>query len=140
LVEPQDHLKTYIRDLIEKGHRIQWINAGAFDQTGVLPLTITSRDDSCTFVSLPDNGAELSKIMVPVRTLNEIAASSNAPPPEIIKIDAEGLDLQVLDGASDLLGKQRSSSLKLCFALFLTKTVWLRSSDAWTKPVTESWT
>jgi len=105
LVEPQDNLKIHIKDLIESGHKIQWITAGASDQSGVLPLTITSRDDSCTFVALQENGIDLPTVMVPVRTLNEIVASSSAPPPDIIKIDAEGLDLQVLDGASDLLGK-----------------------------------
>ena len=38
-------------------------------------------------------------------TLNEIVSASSAPPPEIVKIDAEGFDLKVLAGASDLLGK-----------------------------------
>ena len=44
-------------------------------------------------------------ISVPVMTLNEIVSASSAPPPEIVKINAEGFDLKVLAGASDLLGK-----------------------------------
>jgi hypothetical protein len=42
---------------------------------------------------------------VPVTTLNQIVASSDAPPPDMVKIDAEGFDLKVLAGASDLFGK-----------------------------------
>ncbi len=42
--------------------------------------------------------------MLPVKTLNEIVASTGAPQPEMVKIDAEGFDLKVLAGASDLLG------------------------------------
>ena len=38
-------------------------------------------------------------------TLNEIVSSAGVPLPEIVKIDAEGFDLKVLAGASDLLGK-----------------------------------
>jgi hypothetical protein len=40
-----------------------------------------------------------------VTTLNEIVRSRSESPPDMVKIDAEGLDLKVLDGASDLFGK-----------------------------------
>ena len=38
-------------------------------------------------------------------TLNKLVASSDAGLPEMVKIDAEGFDLKVLAGASDLLAK-----------------------------------
>jgi hypothetical protein len=44
-------------------------------------------------------------VEVPLRTLNEIVASSGLPIPAMVKIDAEGLDLKVLAGASELVGK-----------------------------------
>jgi len=106
LVEPQDHLKTHIQDLLSAGHKIHWINAGAGDTPGTFPFTISHRDDSSTFVIDADQ-ARLTgqpQIMLPIRTLNEIVSSTGAPTPEMVKIDAEGLDLQVLAGASDLLG------------------------------------
>jgi FkbM family methyltransferase len=106
LVEPQDHLKTHIQDLLDAGHQIHWITAGAGDTPGVFPFSIAHRDDSSTFVLSADQAraAGHQQIMVPIRTLNEIVASSAAPPPDMVKIDAEGLDLQVLNGASNLLG------------------------------------
>lgn len=104
LVEPQDHLKVHLQDLLARGCKITWINAGAADHSGTLPFTISYRDDSSTFdPTLTDAGA--ARISVPVVTLNEIVSKSSAPQPEIIKIDAEGFDLKVLAGASDLLGK-----------------------------------
>jgi FkbM family methyltransferase len=107
LVEPQDHLKRHIQDLLDGGYKIQWINAGVADQSGSLPMSIAPQDGSSTLV-LTDRhgrstGAQLTTI--PVKTLNEIASSSGAPLPEMVKIDAEGFDLKVLQGASDLLGK-----------------------------------
>jgi FkbM family methyltransferase len=103
LVEPQDHLKVHIQDLVERGCKITWINAGVSDASGTLPFYISYRDDSSTFVLPPGNG-EASQISVPVKTLNEIVSSASSCP-EMVKIDAEGFDLKVLAGASDLFGK-----------------------------------
>jgi FkbM family methyltransferase len=104
LVEPQDHLKVHIQDLLDRGYKITWINAGVAQHSGTLPFTISYRDDSSTFASTPVDAAA-PRISVCVTTLNEIASAASAPPPEMVKIDAEGFDLKVLAGASDLLGK-----------------------------------
>ena len=94
----------HIEDLLARGCKITWINAGASDRSGTLPFTISYRDDSSTFdPTLADAGA--ARISVPVVTLNEIVSAAGAPSPEMVKIDAEGFDLKVLAGASDLLGK-----------------------------------
>jgi len=72
-------------------------------------LTIAGRDDSSTFVLSEDEAraAGLRQVPVEVRTLNDIMSSRKAPLPDLVKIDAEGLDLKVLDGASELMGKTR---------------------------------
>jgi FkbM family methyltransferase len=104
VVEPQDHLKVHMQDLFDRDCKITWINAGVADKSGVLPFTVSYRDDSSTFApTQADAGAPT--ISVPVKTLNEIVSASNAALPEVVKIDAEGFDLKVLAGASDLLGK-----------------------------------
>lgn len=105
LVEPQDHLKVYVQDLVERGCKIEWINAGASDEPGTLQFGISYRDDSSSFL-LGENPVDGGKtISVRVTTLNEIVAMSGAPAPEMVKIDAEGFDMKVLAGASDLFGK-----------------------------------
>lgn len=104
LVEPQDHLKVHIQDLLDHGCKITWINAGVADKSDTLPFTISYRDDSSTFApTLVDAGTP--RISVPVKTLNEIVSEASAPTPEMVKIDAEGFDLKVLAGASHVLGK-----------------------------------
>jgi FkbM family methyltransferase len=107
LVEPQDHLRTHIQDLLDRGCKIQWINAGAGDKSGSLPFTLARRDDSCTFALTEKQAREAGfpQAAIAIKTLNEIAASTSALPPDMVKIDAEGFDLRVLAGASDLLGK-----------------------------------
>lgn len=106
LVEPQDELKVYVQDLIDRGYSIQWINAGVSDRPGVFPLHILGHDQSSTFVQVPRTQSEcIRKIEVRLRTVNEILGSFGLSIPDMVKIDAEGLDLKVLDGASELFGK-----------------------------------
>jgi FkbM family methyltransferase len=95
-----------LQDLIDAGHKIRWVNAGVSDSPSKLQFTLSSRDDSSTFTISKDQAqaAGLRQILVDVKTLNEISCDSGAPPPEMVKIDAEGLDLRALKGASDLFG------------------------------------
>ena len=104
LVEPQDHLKIHIQDLLDHGCKITWIHAGVADHSGALPFTISGRDDSSTFAPT-SVAADAPRISVRVITLNEIVSMVGIPPPAMVKIDTEGFDLRVLAGASDLLGK-----------------------------------
>jgi len=107
LIEPQDHLKAYVEDLIKQDRKIRWLNVGVGDRAGRLPFGISYRDDSSSFV-LEQGGLSCkqpSQMIVDVKTLNEIIAATGAPMPEMVKIDAEGFDLKVLAGASDLFGK-----------------------------------
>src|SRR5262245_18427533 len=101
------HLKSYTQDHIAQGCKLNWINAGCGDFSVSLPLFVSYRDDGSTFV-LADwnrNSTKSQRITVPIMTLNQIVASSRSGLPELVKIDAEGFDLKVLAGASDLLGK-----------------------------------
>lgn len=107
LVEPQDRLKVYIQDLVDRGYKIYWVNAALGDKPGILPFTIASRDNSST-LALGENEARASgaqQVPIQVTTLNELVASRTAPLPDIVKIDAEGFDLKVLAGAASLMGK-----------------------------------
>jgi FkbM family methyltransferase len=107
LIEPQDHLRVHIQDLLDNGYKIRWLNVGASNRSGKLNFTLAKRDDSSSFVLTPEQAREsgCEQVIADVKTLNEIVSASGAPVPEMVKIDAEGLDLRVLEGASDLLGR-----------------------------------
>jgi len=108
LIEPQDHLKTCVEDLIAQGNKIRWINAGVSDAPGQLMFSISHRDDSSTFDVSEEEAQRTGMKQVPVEvvTLNSLAARLDGGfVPEMVKIDAEGFDLKVLAGATELLGK-----------------------------------
>jgi FkbM family methyltransferase len=105
LIEPQEFLKKCVQDLVDDGYKIRWITSGAGNAPGQFAFTLASRDDSSTFDLTEEEAkrAGFRQVMVEVKTLNEIARSTELPP-DMVKIDAEGLDLRVLAGASDLFG------------------------------------
>jgi FkbM family methyltransferase len=103
LVEPQDWLKEKSRDILARGNS-QWISAGAGAKPGTLPLWLTYRDDACSFAysseTVQSAGGET--VNVPIITLDQVAEASAAFP-DMVKIDAEGFDLEVINGASKLI-------------------------------------
>ena len=107
LLEPQEWLKDSFQDLLDKHNKLSFMAVGAGEKKGSFKFTIVDRDDSCSFRYSEDeaNKKGYKQIEVPIVTLNEIAAKENRPFPDLVKIDAEGLDLNVLKGASDLFGK-----------------------------------
>jgi FkbM family methyltransferase len=107
LIEPQDHLRAHVADLLTRNSKIRWVGAGASDTSGSLPFTMFSRDDRSSFTPTPEAAVanDMRQVQVPVTTLNEVVRTGDAPLPDMVKIDAEGFDLRVLAGASELVGK-----------------------------------
>jgi FkbM family methyltransferase len=105
MIEPQEHLRADSADLLANP-RITWITAGASNVVGAAKLTLAPIDHSSTFVFTEQQAmAEgLQQIEVPLVTLNQVIAQRDMKVPDVVKIDAEGLDLQVLEGASHLVG------------------------------------
>ncbi len=105
LIEPQRELQSYSEEILAKKN-IRWITAGVGEKAGEMMLSLTTRDDSANFRLSPAEAqsAGISQRAVPITTLDDVARSEGRVP-DIVKIDAEGLDLRVLHGATTLLGK-----------------------------------
>jgi FkbM family methyltransferase len=104
MIEPQDRLKVYSKDLIQRAN-VHWLTAGISDQVGSLTLTLPPRDDTASFIMNRESAEAYGypQIEVPVTTLDRIVEEEQRIP-ELVKIDAEGFDLRALRGASALLG------------------------------------
>ncbi|AZB24432.1 FkbM family methyltransferase [Chryseobacterium bernardetii] len=106
LIEPQEKLSANFHDLLQNP-KIKYLPVGVGNKNDILKFTIVDRDDSCSFIYSEEEAARMGyeQIEVPIKTLSSIIKENNFDYPDIVKIDAEGLDLEVIDGASDLFGK-----------------------------------
>jgi len=106
MIEPQERLSSNFQDLLLQP-KINYLPVGAGNKNDILKFTIHDRDDSCSFIYSEEEAEKMGyeQIEVPIKTLNSIIKENNYPFPDMIKIDAEGLDLEVIEGASDFYDK-----------------------------------
>lgn len=100
LIEPQPHLRPYL-EAFGRQHDVTVLTAAAGSEPGNRRLVLNTDDDTTASLAFP--GSEKDP-QVEVLTLDQIAEMEYSHP-QVIKIDAEGYDLQVLRGAQSLLGK-----------------------------------
>ncbi len=107
LLEPQNWMKEDVQDLLAENSKISFYGVGAGEREGSFKFTLVERDDSCSFRFSEEEAAlnGYKQIEIPVVTLNALLQDSVIPIPDIIKIDAEGLDIEVVKGASNFYGK-----------------------------------
>ena len=104
LIEPQKWLSESFADLLEK-RNIEFLPLGVGKEKGEFLFTLVDRDDSCNF-KMTEAEALLGgfkQIPIAVKTINEIVKESRFGMPDLLKIDAEGLDIEVLEGANEVL-------------------------------------
>jgi FkbM family methyltransferase len=107
LLEPQFLMENSIKDIIESNPKVKFNAVGAGEKEGSFAFTIVDRDDSCSFKYTAEEAAEkgYKQVNVSVVTLNNFLSGTGLPDPDIIKIDAEGLDIEVLKGTNRFFGK-----------------------------------
>ncbi|MCK0109015.1 FkbM family methyltransferase [Flavobacteriaceae bacterium S0825] len=105
LFEPQINLKKDIDTLFLNKKNIQLFSVGVGNANGELLFTIRERDDSCTFILSESEAKQqgLKQIKVPIVQLDSFVVENKLMPPSILKIDAEGFDIEVLQGAKKLM-------------------------------------
>ncbi|MDU8944073.1 FkbM family methyltransferase [Ovoidimarina sediminis] len=104
LFEPQEALKPHFSDLLATG-QVELHSIGLGREPGEAAFTLHERDDSRTF-ALSAEVAErrgFEQVTLKVDALDRFLSENGLPDPEILKVDAEGWDLEVLDGAARVL-------------------------------------
>jgi FkbM family methyltransferase len=107
LFEPQPNLRLEIENELLGKKNYTLFSLGVGNNDGQLLFTYQDRADSCTFNMSEKEALEkgFKQVKTPIVKLDSFVKLEKLPKPEILKIDAEGIDLDVLDGAKELLNE-----------------------------------
>lgn len=107
LLEPQFEMKPDLDRLCRRAANVRWMLAGVAGEIGELVLTVNPDTVSSTFSLSPEEAAArgLSQRTVPVTTIDHLVERELGAVPDLVKIDAEGFDMQIIEGAGRILGK-----------------------------------
>ena len=98
LIEPVEEFAPYIT-VLQSRYAIEYIKVAAGAASGQIKLNI--HPDPCRTSAL--TRAYIEQRTVPVITLDELLLQKPCAPPVLLKLDIEGHELHVLDGAAELL-------------------------------------
>jgi len=101
IFEPQEKMRAEVSDLLENSN-VEFHCMGAGPVNSTMKFTQHERDDSHTFALTSQQAENLGypQIQVPVVALDDFFKARGLPKVDILKIDAEGWDLEVLKGAT----------------------------------------
>lgn len=106
LIEPLKEFEPYLQDILKNYKGIYLITAlGSKEEIRVINVEPgwTERSSMFNRTSLELTGDSLSQREVPVTTLDILLGQHRFEPPFGLKIDTEGFEYRIIEGASDLL-------------------------------------
>lgn len=98
LIEPQVEMKPFLDRFCDDTHGAKWFLAGAGSSVGELLLTTWNDFAGSSFLPGQDHSAENQR-RVPVVTIDSLVQQGEMDPPDLIKIDVQGFELEVLQGS-----------------------------------------
>ena len=106
MFEPQENLADFHKDLAASAN-VTIHYRGVGDTDGTQAFTEYDRDDSSSFIysAAEAEALGMKRTEIEICKLDTILPQSSFGPADVIKIDAEGYDLKVLDGAAETLEK-----------------------------------
>jgi FkbM family methyltransferase len=120
LVEPMAEFRSYL-ERICAAHNAEYVLAAAGAAPGTLPIYYSS-DMTGASVARPEQMANCTVRTVPVVTLDGLCAQRKLPGPYLIKVDTQGSELAVLDGAASILGETELVILEVSLFHFTPET------------------
>lgn len=107
LIEPQEEMQPFLEDFCAQHPPAKYFMAGAGAEVGRAPLTIWDDLQGSAFLS-----PEIQALTpyrrardVPVTTLDTLIAAGEMRVPDLVKIDVQGYEMAVLEGAQTCLGQ-----------------------------------
>ncbi len=109
LIEPRKEclptLEKHARESKARGIDVRIACAAAGDVEGTAEFHVAAKGESSSLLGPADQTTPTETFQVPIRTIDNLLKEHPLPTPIFFKVDAEGYDLKVLQGAVETLPK-----------------------------------
>lgn len=99
LIDPLAESEENLQKLSQRSRRFNYILCAVGSKPGVVKMSIGQDRDASSLLPFPGDHATRD---VPVETIDGLLAQGRVPPPDLVKIDVQGFELEVLAGAARL--------------------------------------
>jgi FkbM family methyltransferase len=119
LVEPLSEFEGVLQDICRK-YRAQYVVAAAGDKPGKLVINVHPElEGTSLFKESEGSRADGVPRDIPVVTLDDVCGEKNFQGPYMIKVDVQGAELQVLEGAKQILKETEVILLEVSLFQFM---------------------
>lgn len=121
LVEPQTELQPFLDKFCASFPDSRYFSVAAGSENGELTLAISPDSIGSSFLMsdyLKNTGKSWEKRKVPIATIDSLITHNDVVVPDLLKIDAEGFELEALKGATKCFGHTEVFILEVAFIKF----------------------
>ncbi len=101
MIDPLAESEPNLKAICARDKRFHYILAAAGRATGELVMNLTADHDGSSLLPFPNSDPARQR-RVPVVTMDGLLAEGRIHPPQLVKLDVQGFELQVLDGGQRL--------------------------------------
>ena len=107
MIEPQEEMRPYLDRFCRRHPPCRWMLAGCSNEVGTATLTVVPDTVSTSFAIDAEVAADQGwkRREVAVTTVDALVKEGHIGVPDILKIDAEGFERKILEGAQSVLGQ-----------------------------------
>lgn len=104
--DPSNFGRKSYEDRFARDARVRFVNAGISDQKGT--LTFYDYGNMCNSLAVRKEAhfGEMTAYKVPIDTIDDFSKANHIEAINFLKIDVEGFDLNVLEGAAEMISRQ----------------------------------
>ena len=114
LIEPQVEMKPFLDRFCADTNSAKWFLAGAGSNEGELVLTTWNDFAGSSFLPSQNHSTENQR-RVPIVTIDSLVQNGEMEPPDLIKIDVQGFELEVLQGSLACFGHTEMFIVEVSF-------------------------
>lgn len=121
LIEPQPEMREPLDALCARLAGTRWVETAAGAKTEERIQTIWEDLQGSSFLPTPDPARLAAGTQRPakIRRLDDVLVELDTPPPDLVKLDVQGFELEVLRGAPSIFGRTELFILETSLFEFL---------------------